>query len=407
MVASAEGKRLESEVSVYPRIYVNGGPRERGRSYGEQARDRIAVTQAGYEETYRELAGISWSQAAEAALQFSGPIEHHAPHVMEELRGIAEGAGISLGDVMAMNARTEVIWGETARQAEAKRASLARECTSMALLSPRTASGLPLAAQTWDWLVHCFDSAVVLEVEQPGELPNFVTAVEAGLLAKVSLNSAGLTVLTNALVTSADKGAPGIPFHVMLRLLANCETVTDALQLVQTLPRSSSANYMIVHGDDLAVNIEAAPGDYTQVSWQLPQAGLLVHSNHFLQLPQGISEVSTYAMPDSIVRLGRATALLSADGTLWEVDGLSELLQDHADWPNSICCHPDPRSKGGMHWATVLAVATSPAERRFWLASGNPCMSPLEEVACGDLLSKETSLEAARQRATKVPQVRA
>jgi isopenicillin-N N-acyltransferase like protein len=389
---------------VYPRVKVKGNPRERGRSYGEQARHRIAVTQAGYEKAFRELAGIGWSQAAEAALQFTEPVERHAPQVMEELRGIAEGAGMSLGDILAMNARTEVIWAATARQADAQRASLAHECTALALLSSRTASGLPLAAQSWDWLVHCFDSAVVLEVEQPGELPNFVTAVEAGLLAKVSLNSAGITVLTNALVTSADRGAPGIPFHVMLRLLADCQTVTDALRLVQTLPRSSSANYMIVSGDDAAVNIEAAPGDYTQVSWQLPQAGVLAHTNHFLDLPHGISDVSAYAMPDSIVRLSRATAVLSADGALWDVDRLVELLEDHADWPNSICCHPDPRDEGPMQWATVLAVATSPAERRFWLASGNPCTSRFEEVLFGGLLQKETSLGVARAEATRLAQ---
>jgi isopenicillin-N N-acyltransferase like protein len=390
---------------VYPRIYVNGDPRERGRSYGEQARDRIAVTRDGYENAFRELAGIGWSQAAEAALQYTEPVERHAPHVMEELKGIAEGAGLTLGDVLAINARTEVIWAATARQAETERASLARECTALALLSARTASGIPLAAQNWDWLVHCFDSAVVLEVEQPGELPNFVTTVEAGLLAKVSLNSAGLTVLTNALVTSADRGAPGIPFHVMLRLLADCQTVTDALQLVQTLPRSSSANYMIVHGDDVAINIEAAPGDYTQVSWQLPQAGVLVHTNHFLDLPHGISDVSTYAMPDSVLRLGRATAALTSDRASWDVDRIAELLEDHADWPTAICCHPDPRDNGPIQWATVLAVVTSPAERRLWLASGNPCTSSFEELLCGELLQTETSFSAARAQATRLSRV--
>lgn len=391
---------------MYPRITVRGEPRERGRAYGEQARDRIAVTRAGYEEAFGELAGIVWSKAAEAALQFAEPIERHAPHVLDEVRGIAEGAGLTLGDVLAMNARTEVMWAATARRAETERALLARECTAMALLSTRTTSGMPLAAQTWDWLVHCFDSAVVLEVEQPGELPSFVTTVEAGLLTKVSLNSAGLAVLTNALVTSADRGAPGVPFHVMLRLLADCQTVTDALRLVQTLPRSSSANYMIVNGDGVAVNIETAPGDHTQVSWQLPEAGVLVHTNHFLNLPHGISEVSAYAMPDSIVRLGRATELLSCE-TLWDVDRLAKLLEDHADWPTGICCHPDPRDKDVMQWATVLAVVTSPAERRLWLASGNPCTSQFEEVLCGDLLERETSFGTARTEATGRPRVRA
>jgi isopenicillin-N N-acyltransferase-like protein len=222
----------------------------------------------------------------------------------------------------------------------------------------------------------------------------------------VSLNSAGIAVLTNALVTSADHGTPGVPFHVMLRLLAQCETVTDAVRLVQTLPRASSANYMIVSGDDVALNLETAPGDYRQLGWQIPHAGVLVHTNHFLNLPPDACDVSAYAMPDSVMRFSRATALLTTDDSPWDLDRLAELLSDHADWPESICCHPDPRGKEVMEWATVLAVVMSPAERRFWLASGNPCKSPFEEVLCGHLLDKASSLAADRAQAITPSPVR-
>jgi isopenicillin-N N-acyltransferase like protein len=147
------------------------------------------------------------------------------------------------------------------------------------------------------------------------------------------------------------------------------------------------------------------PGTTPQVSRQLPQAGVLIHTNHFLDLPRGVSEVSTYAVPDSIVRLGPATALMSSDGAVWNNDRVEEVLADQADWPNSICCHPDPRGEGVMRWATVLAVVTSPAERRLWLASGNPCTAPFEEALCADLLDKETPLGRARARAITSPAV--
>jgi isopenicillin-N N-acyltransferase-like protein len=56
----------------------------------------------------------------------------------------------------------------------------------------------------------------VLEVRQD-EGPDFVTVVEAGLLAKTGMNAAGLGLVTNALVTDADVGEPGLPYHVLLR----------------------------------------------------------------------------------------------------------------------------------------------------------------------------------------------
>jgi isopenicillin-N N-acyltransferase like protein len=379
---------------MYPRVHVSGNPRERGRSYGEQVREQIGRTREGYESAFAELAGWSWPQAVEAAARYMGPIQKHAPEVSDELRGIAEGARLELGDVMAMNARTEVLWAATARQAAQERSALARECTAFTLSSGCTAAGYPLIAQNWDWLAHSSSTVVVLEVEQPGARPNYVTVVEAGLLAKASLNSAGVAVTTNALVTSDDLGQAGIPYHVMLRLLAECETVTDAIRLVQLAPRASSGNYLVASGDDVAVNLEAAPGDSSRVAWQLPREGVLIHTNHFLELPSGVHDVSVYAMPDSLVRFQRAAAMLADRDASWELESVAGLMADHADWPSSVCCHPDPRAVGTLPWATVMAVIMSPAERRLWLASGNPCEHAFEELDLGELLSERSSLRS-------------
>jgi isopenicillin-N N-acyltransferase like protein len=380
-------------VSSYPRLRISGSARERGRAYGELARDRIRLSRSSYEEVFARTVGWSWERAVASAARYEKPVRELAPDVMQEMEGIAEGSGLPVGDVLAINARTEILFAATAREAAAQRAILPGECTALALLSGRTRAGRPLLAQNWDWLVHAFETVVVLEVEQPDDRPNFVTVVEAGLLAKSSMNSAGLGVVTNALVTSADRGEPGIPYHVMLRLLAERETLTDALALVQAATRSSSANYLIAHADDVAVNVEAAPGDFRALSWQIPHDGSLVHTNHFLSLPPGVDEVSLYSMPDSLVRLQRAAGALS-DGGTWDVKEIGELLADHAGWPVSICGHPDPRVEPVERGATVMSVVMDLAERQMWLASGNPCTHPFEPLGFGQLLAKPSSLRA-------------
>ena len=50
-----------------------------------------------------------------------------------------------------------------------------------------------------------------------------------------------------ALVTDADVGEPGLPYHVLLRAVLDCATVTDALAALQGGARSSSANYLVAH----------------------------------------------------------------------------------------------------------------------------------------------------------------
>lgn len=45
------------------------------------------------------------------ALDFEDTIQQHWPDYLEEMRGIAEGAGKTLADIIALNVRTEINFG--------------------------------------------------------------------------------------------------------------------------------------------------------------------------------------------------------------------------------------------------------------------------------------------------------
>ena len=135
--------------------------------------------------------------------------------------------------------------------------------------------------------------------------------VEAGLLAKTGMNASGLGLVTNALVTDADTGEPGLPYHVLLRAILDCGTVTDALKVLQAGLRSSSANYLIAHASGAALDVEAAPGDFTRLYPRFPEDGVLLHTNHFLAPRIDPVDLSLWAMPDSAVRLQRLRAAMT------------------------------------------------------------------------------------------------
>jgi hypothetical protein len=75
----------------------------------------------------------------------------------------------------------------------------------LAVLPGASENGHTLLGQNWDWLIHAWETTVVLESEQD-QGPNFVTVVEAGLLAKTGMNAAGLGLVTNTLVSDRDIG---------------------------------------------------------------------------------------------------------------------------------------------------------------------------------------------------------
>ena len=366
----------------YPHVRVEGEPQERGRQYGEQARERVLRSRDAYEEVFDHLASWSWDKVTGEAMRYVSPIRAFRPEYLEEMHGMAEGSGLRFEDILALNVRSEVMFAAKARQALSRPVAGAGECTAFASL-PEGPGGHVLLGQNWDWLVHSFDTVVVLEARQIGK-PAYVTVVEAGLLAKLGMNSAGIGLVTNAIVTDLDRGEPGIPFHVLLRSVLDAETVSDALSGLQAGFRSSSANYLLASADGVALDVEAAPGDFSRLRVTEPEDGLLLHTNHLLHAQPGVTDVSLWAMPDSAVRLQRARAVVGESGR--SRAALTAMLSDHADRPWSICAHPDERQPKLDQAATVASVVMDLGERRLWLADGQPCQTPYRELDYGAFL---------------------
>jgi isopenicillin-N N-acyltransferase like protein len=382
-----------------PHIRVKGNALERGRQYGTQARARVRRSVAAYFDVFAGLAGLQRPRVHEYARSFIPPIEELNPGYLDEMQGIAAGAGVDLMDVLAINVRTEIMFSARARAAAAQNRSLPGECTSFAVVPPPGSGEPVLVGQNWDWLPHCSETIVVLEAEQEAG-PDFVTVVEAGLLAKFGLNSAGLGIATNALVTDDDRGEPGLPYHVLLRALHDCETVTAALAILQRGFRSSSANYLLAHADGVALDVEAAPGDFSRMYLTFPNSGFLFHTNHFFATLPQIRDVSIWAMPDSAVRLSRVLGAAQSAGFTGSGEQLQALLADHADYPNSVCCHPDERMIPLDRSATVASAIIDLRSRRMWLAAGFPCSTPYRELDYGGFLAKPPAVSPANQGMT-------
>ena len=66
--------------------------------------------------------------------------------------------------------------------------------------------------------------------------------------------------------------------------------------------------------------------------------------------------------------------------TAWALDNLRALLADHADYPHSICAHPDPADHPCEQGATIASVLMDLNARHLWLAAGNTCQVPYERL---------------------------
>jgi isopenicillin-N N-acyltransferase-like protein len=363
--------------ATYPHIRVSGDPRERGHQYGRQAADRVQRSVEIYRNVFRHYAGWDWDRVTAHAREYRPAIEAAHPRYLDEMAGIADGAGLAFDDILAINVRTEVMFAAVARKA-------AGECTAFAALPSATADGHPVVGQNWDWKPHMTGTVVVLEAEQD-DGPNFVTVVEAGLLAKTGMNSAGIALATNALISDLDRGEPGLPYHVILRAILDSRNLTDALDAVQHHPRSSAANYMVMSREGMAVDIEAAPGDHSRVWLTWPDPDLLVHTNHYLA-ETGLKDVMRWYSPDSPFRHRRASTMLEAARGRIGPDELAAALRDHVNHPAGVCTHADVSMPEWEQDMSVVAVLWDLQDRTLRIADGQPCEHEFRLVDYAGLL---------------------
>jgi len=346
-------------------------PAERGREFGAAQAGLVAHTLARYRELFHAAHGLEPGQIAELGARVEASLREDWPGLADEIAGIAAGAGVDVRELFAANARTEILAG-----------AAAPECSVLGALPERTADGSLLLAQNWDWHPALAPSRVLWTIAGP-DGRWLTTLTEAGILAKVGLNSSGLGVVLNILYNSLDGGVGGLPVHLLLRLLlAECDDLPSALALLRQATMTASScitvGWQPPPGDPAAaglVSAELSPGGPRFV-W--PAGGLLLHTNHFCPAPPAGQDRFARDYPDTLARLADLRAM-AGDGPV-SAALIQAALRSHHDAPLSVCCHGEQAEVFGDQAATLASVIMDLGRQELTLAAGQPCTVPYERV---------------------------
>ena len=352
----------DTMTAPFPLIEASGPPREMGRQYGRGAAERIHRSIEIYRRGFADK-GVDWPAARKIAGKFVERIEQAYPHIAEEMRGIAEGAEVPFEDIVAINARTELLYGGFGNRPPGD--DEPDGCTGAVVLPAATAEGHLLQAQNWDWRDECAESSVVLRLAPDGG-PRMLVFVEAGLMARIGLNSAGIAITGNYLECESDGRRPGVPVPIVRRQALTETIYARALQAVLRSERAFSINLMLTHRDGEAIDFECTP---EEVFWLMPEQDLLVHANHFVSLPARI-KVKDRGLPgnaDSLYRDMRVRRHLMRHHGSITVDTLKEALADRFGAPRAVCRSPTT-GPGGKVSSTVATVIMDTTAGRMWIA---------------------------------------
>lgn len=336
----------------FPFIEVYGTPAVRGQQHGEAAKSRVQGSIDLYQSQLSRR-GITLAQQKELARKLIPSIQAYEADYLEEMQGMATGAGVDLEDIITVNCRTEMMFGHQ----QLNEAS--DGCTGLIVLPEGSASKTMLHAHNWDWREECIDTGIVVKIKRE-QGPDVLTFTEAGALARHGVNSAGLSLSGNFLACERDyQSSARVPLVLLRRKMLEAENICAALKTAWTTPRYCSNNLMLTQGNDEAINLECAPDE---IFWLQAQQGLLVHANHWLcPVARGkLRDTGLSMTPDSLYRQRRVEqALKPLLGTItW--DHIKTVLADDFAKPDGVLRFPKPSSFNSIS-ATVATTLMEPA----------------------------------------------
>ena len=313
-----------------------GTPRRMGQGQGEAMVEGISSAL----RFYAQLAGGREDAMAAASTPYIDATRSAAPHLVEEMEGLAEGAGISFEEAAILNCMEEV-WDFEA-------------CTSM--------SHGPFLLHAEQW--YAGHDSIGVVVAEPDEGPPFVSPTCSGFLPAVGMNASGFAQGIDSLAAADDR--VGVPRVAISRLALGASGLQAAIAAATSDGRAGGYAHFL-KSSDRSVVVETTATEHHVTE------GALVHTNHYL------ADTTTRvrrASPSSKARLARARLLLE-NAPPSTLEDCARLLADHDADPESICVHEEGVEGSG----TVFGMACDVTTGRMLVSDGSPCLGRWSEFA--------------------------
>lgn len=341
----------------YQYIELSGTAHERGLTYGREAREKIALSLSFYRDLFWQQNHISWERARSYALSYIPSIEAVYPESLEEMKGIAEGAGVAFEDILTLNCRSEVIYAQP------------DACSAFGCVPETSADRHTWLAQTWDWKQPATQTIVVLKITQPPK-PTLILFSEAGIIGGKGINECGVGVTLNAL--GAGKGRIGVPLHVIYRTILNSRRLAQAVECITGVARAGSGCFNIASAEGFAVSAEFSADHYGLLFADDREP--ICHTNHYLAPGlKGIDEVGPKKQVNTYLRLNALKRSAHRHFGHYNQETIHEMLCDHRGMPDGVCRHGDPETTPMLRSMTVYAVVMDLDDRAVWFYPGLPC----------------------------------
>jgi isopenicillin-N N-acyltransferase-like protein len=241
--ASAEPSQLARRGNLRV-LELQGTPYQRGRTHGQalkpEIRELVKLWKANIKKSYSVPAETYIRKLLEAS-DFQPAIERWTPGLLDEVRGIADGAGVDFQTMYAFQ-----LIDETWVMSDDLDLS---ECTT---IGARKRGDTPaIVAQNLDIPSFYHGFQTVLRIWGSDEEPDALVFTIPGIVAANGLNDRSIGVCVNA-VTQLAYSTKGLPVAFVIRGILRQKTYTDAVQFLKEIQPAAPQNYVIGSPDTVA-----------------------------------------------------------------------------------------------------------------------------------------------------------
>jgi hypothetical protein len=271
-------KKILTAQQIQP-LTLEGTAYQRGLIHGEtlrsQIQELIGIWRADLSAVFRTGA----DQHLHTFLQrtdFVSAIKEWTPDLLDEIRGIADGAALPLESLLAFQLLDELwAYNDTAAVAH---------CTSIGL---RASVDQPTCvAQTIDVETFRHGFQTVLHVRYPDSDLEVFAVTSAGLIAFNGMNNRGIGICCNFVPLNSRQ--QGLPVACIVRGVLAQDTAQEAHHFLLRVPHASGQNYL-VGGPDTIFDLECSANQV--VAYQPPRwEDALWHAN----LPLASDDLKPY-----------------------------------------------------------------------------------------------------------------
>jgi len=349
----------ENPVPIY---HVSGTHREIGRQIGESAKELVVHSLENarllLESAYEELQ-LTWEGAQIQSRKYMPFAQERYPQYVDEMLGIAEGAGVLFEDIATLNAMEAVTMD----------ALHLTKCTSLAVNEQHTADEHVIIGHNEDWLPDD-EPDVYLVHAKPVDEPPFLAMSYGGLLPNIGINAAGIAQCCDSVYTNDSR--IGIPRLVVSRAVLGATSLGDAIRSMLAPHRAAGYNHLLAHESGELYNVEVSAKRFAIL---YGEDGYVLHTNFLLDPQMQAIEDEPDELIGTRVRYFRALRLLKST-QMHTTKTLQTILKDHINYPNSICNHAEHGPKPLDREKCINSMVIDLTAKAIHIAWGNPCVNP-------------------------------